>query len=296
MSTETTVVGWIGVGAMGLPICANLVKGGVDVIALDRRPERTALAAEAGARAATSTAQLVTGSDIIFSMVYDDAALEVLLSGADGVLASILPGTLFIDMSTVSPAVSAWAAGMLAKNGVRYLRAPVSGSVPLAQDGTLAVMASGKRSDFEDCLPVLRLFSSLQTYVGEGEAARVIKLVINMMVVNATALIGEALSFGERSGVPRETLVDAINSSIVGSRHYQSRADGLKNRRYTSAGPVSMAAKDVDMVLAIARNQALSLPLTSYIRQYVTQMIHEGKGDLEVTALAEFPLRSAGLI
>lgn len=290
MTTETHTVGWIGVGAMGLPICQNLMKGGLRVIAHDVQAERLALARAAGAGTADTLDDMLSRVGTVCSMVFDDKALlAVVRAAAPG----LREGMFFVDLSTVSPGASAIAAKLLEAVGARYVRAPVSGSVSLAEAGTLTVLGSGLRQDFEACLPVFEKMSTSQRYVGPGEAARVIKLLINMMVVNSTALIGEAIALGEKSGVDRSTIIDAINASIVGSRHYQSRADSMKTRAYTSAGPIRMAAKDLDLALAIASEQSLGLPMTAFVRQYVSEVAHEGRDGLEVSILAEFP-RLAG--
>lgn len=291
MTTESQTIGWIGVGAMGLPICRNLMKGGLGVIGHDVSVERLSLARAAGAETADALTDLLPRVGTVCSMVFDDGALLGLVQAA---LPGLRRGMFFVDLSTVSPGASADAARLLEAAGVRYVRAPVSGSVGLAEAGTLTVLGSGLPEDFEACLPIFRKMSTSQRYVGSGETARVIKLLINMMVVNSTALIGEAIALGEKSGVERATIVDAINASIVGSRHYQSRADSMKTRAYTSAGPIRMAVKDLDLALSIAREKSLGLPMTAFVRQYVSEIVREGRDDLEVSILAEFPRPTHG--
>lgn len=281
------LIGWIGVGAMGLPICSNLVQRGFRVLAFDRAPERCQLAAQVGAGVAGSACEVAEQADLVFSMVYDDAALERLVTAGDGLLSGFRPGSLYVDMSTVSPGLSAELAALLKQQSVRYLRAPVSGSVGMATSATLSILASGEAADLAECEPVLAAMSSSCTHVGPGEAARVIKLVINMMLVNATVLIGEALKFGEQGGVPRATLMQAINQSIVGSRHYAARSDSLVSRQYGNAGPVRMAEKDLRLALDIAQAEQLSLPLTEAIYRCVTAALSAGHAETEVSVLAE---------
>lgn len=284
---KTGLIGWIGVGAMGLPICRNLIQQGFRVLAFDRAPERCQLAAQAGAELAGRAREVAERADMVFSMVYDDAALERLVTADGGLFSGFRPDSLYVDMSTVSPGLSAEIAALLKQQSVRYLRAPVSGSVGMATTATLSILASGEAADLAECEPVLAAMSSTRTYVGPGEAARVIKLVINMMLVNATVLIGEALKFGEQGGVPRAMLVQAINQSIVGSRHYTARADSLMSRQYGSAGPVRMAEKDLSLALHIAQAGQITLPLTQAIYRCVAAAISAGHADTEVTVLAE---------
>ncbi len=272
---------------MGLPICRNLLKAGCEVAVFDRLPERVELAVAAGGTPADSIRQIAQRCDLLFSMVFDDSAFEAIVTGADGVLAGMRPGSLYIDMSTVSPRVSKEMAALLAQAGVRYLRAPVSGSVGLAEAGDITVLVSGEQEDMQACLPILKLFSRAQTYEGPGEAARIVKLVVNTMVVGSTVLVGEALALGESAGLPRERLVDAINASIAGSRHYAARADALKHRRYGNTGPMHLVAKDMDLALALDGGGNLELPMLRYARSRVGSVIEQGMGEIEVTALAE---------
>lgn len=282
-----TSVGWIGVGAMGLPMCTNLVRGGVQVVAFDRMPERLALAAHAGVKPATTVGGVAQAANVVFSMVFDDAALEGVVAELVEGPSAMTPGGVFIDMSTVSPDASSRVAQQLAQHGIRYLRAPVSGSVPLAQAATITVLASGERADYESVRSLLALLSREQRYVGTGEAARVVKLAINLMVATSTALIGEALALGERQGVSRDVMVDALNASIVGSRHYEARAASMKSRTYNSNGPVHLIAKDMGLATRIAQNCGLHLAFTETVQHYLQQLLASGQGDTEVTVLAE---------
>ncbi len=280
-------VGWIGIGAMGLPLCKRLINAGCDVLAYDRLPDRLDQAVSAGAMRAASIRELAERCDTVFSMVYDDLAFDAVVTGVDGLLAGIRPDSLLVDLSTVSPQLSQEMSELLVRNDVRYLRAPVSGSVALAEAGEIAVLVSGDLKDMQACLPMLRLFSRTQSYQGAGEAARVVKLIVNAMVVGSTVLIGEALELGEAAGLPRANLVEAINQSIVGSRHYASRAEALKQRRYGGAGPVRMAAKDLDLAFALGGIDGLQLPVLHHARARVGAALEQGLSEAEVTVLAE---------
>lgn len=275
---------WIGAGAMGLPMSRRLLAAGHTLKVHDRDADRRALVQQAGLALADSTADAAASAAVVFSMVFDDAAFEAV---ADEAAAAMAPGTLLVDLSTVSPEASAWAARRLAAQGIALLRAPVSGSVMLAESGALTIFASGQLADFERVQPLLAALSTQQVFVGDGEAARVVKLAINLMVATSTALIGEALALGQTHGVDRAVLVDAINASIVGSRHFQARADSLKTRRYGQAGPIDLIAKDLHLAMTMANAAGLDLPLTSRVRDHVKSLQDQGAGGSEVTVLAE---------
>ena len=265
------------------------------MVAYDSAPERLALAVMQGVAAGASVADACSGAGVVFSMVFDDAALEQVVSGRGGVAQALASGALFVDMSTVSPAASARVAEALAARRIRYLRAPVSGSVPLAEAGTLTVLASGDQADFEALGPLLSCFSGARHYLGAGEAARVVKLAINLMVASSTALIGEALALGESQGVARDVLVDALNASIVGSRHYAARAASLKSRRYNRNGPVDLVAKDLALTLDLAHACGLRLAITEQVSAALGALHRQGHGGTEITILAEQVARTAAV-
>ncbi|MNL29989.1 2-(hydroxymethyl)glutarate dehydrogenase [compost metagenome] len=190
-------------------------------------------------------------------------------------------------MSTVSPDASAEVAAALARRGAAFLRAPVSGTVSLAASAQLSCFVSGPRPAFDAVQPVLACLTARQSYVGGADEARVIKLMINMMVFMSTAVIGEGLAFGARAGLDRALMVDAINDSIVGSAHYRTKAEQLKQRDYAAVGPISLVVKDLDLALAVARDNAVALPMSSLVRQYLALMQQRRQGHLDIAALAD---------
>ena len=280
-------IGWIGVGAMGGPMCLNLLRAGYALGVYDRNPAHLEAVRESGADVAKSPRELAAGSDIVFSTIFDDDGLRDIVNGAEGIATGGRPKLVYVDMSTVSPAASAGVADALARRGIQYLRAPVSGTVTLAASAQLSTFVSGPREVFERVRPVLAHLTAKQSYVGPAEEARVIKLMINLLVFMSTAAIGEALTFGARAGLDRATMVDAINDSIVGSAHYRIKADKLKQREYSPAGSIALVIKDADLALNVARLSGAPLPMSSLVRQYLTVLQSRGMGQLDVSALAE---------
>lgn len=266
-------------------MCKNLVKAGYVVRACDTNAEKTRLMGDDGVVSALSPQDLAAQSDVVISMVWDDATLHKVVSGESGVIKGIRRGTFYVDMSTISPRGSMAVATDLEAKGIAFLRAPVSGSALVATTAGLSVYASGPRQVFDDCLPVLKAMSSSQTYVGTGEESRILKLTINLMVAMSTAVLGEALSFGERGGLDRALIIDAINDSIVGSRHYVVRADAIKRRDLHSTGSWA-GAKDVGMAMSVAQESGAALPIASLVHQYVTIVANRGVNRNGVVALA----------
>ncbi len=268
MHDPKTRIGWVGVGAMGRPMCAHPLKAGYHLSVYDRvRSKMDALVSE-GACAASSTRDLASTCEVIVSMVWDDEDLRDVVFGPAGLLSGARPGIRYIDMSTVSPRLSAEIATQLAQHDIPYLRAPVSGSVPVAAAGKLSVYASGPRQVFEASRDMLGSFSEKLTYVGTGEEGRIVKLAINLIVQLSTAILGEVLAFGARAGVDRSLLMDAINDSIVASPHYAVRADSIK-RRDLSYTVRWASPKDLGLAMSVAAEVGAIMPMASLLEQYI---------------------------
>ena len=283
---ETRRIGWIGAGRMGTPMCAHLLDAGHAIKVYDLDQRRLQPLIEAGAQAAASVAELARDSDVVISMIFGDDALLDVVGGEQGLLAGAGHGLVYIDMSTVSPAASARAAAQLASAGIAYLRAPVSGTVAVARNASLSVYVSGPQDIYQACLPLLRRLTGSQTWVGDGDEARLVKLIINIMVHMSTAVIGEALSLGDKAGLDRAMLVDAINDSIVGSRHYAVRADWFKRPETSPPADLALTTKDMDLALDVARRHDAALPIATLVRQYLTMSRNHGLHDKGVMALA----------
>lgn len=280
-------IGWIGVGAMGSAMCRNLLRAGWRVTVYDRQPGRADELLADGAVVAGSASAVAAGADLVFSTIFDDSGLRDIVLGPQGVIAGSHAGQVYVDMSTVSPAVSAEVAGALAQQGVRYLRAPVSGTVSLAREARLSAFVSGPHEAFEQVRPVLQVLTSKQLHVGEAEEARAVKLLINLMVFMSTAVLGEALEFGSRLGLDRGLVLAAVNGSIVASPHYAAKTTKLQQREYSPAGSIDLVTKDMDLALAIAREAALPLPISALVRQYLAVLQSRGMGTLDVAVLAD---------
>ena len=221
---ENNAIGWIGLGKMGVPMAGHLLSAGFALTVNSRSPGPVAALCDAGAKAAASPAALAEKAGVIISMTSDDTALADVSTGPNGVFTTAAPGTLFIDMSTVSPDISARVAARARECGIGFLRAPVSGGVALAVAGTLTVFASGARADFEAALPLFDAMAKKSFFVGEAEEARYIKLALNMMVGMTSAMMAEALVFAER-GARHHPRCDGRKRHRLAAGRLQARAD-----------------------------------------------------------------------
>ena len=288
-------IGWIGLGKMGEPMARHLRSAGHDLCVWNRTAAKAERLTAAGATPAASAAGAAAGASVVFAMLADDAALRAALLGPEGAVAAMTPGTVLVEMSTVSPGVSAELAEACAGQGVGYLRAPVSGSVAFAEAAKLTVLASGPAETYAATLPLLQTFSARQVHVGLGCEARVMKLALNMMVGLTAAMMGEALALGEKNGLTRELMLDVIGASAVASPLVAYKIGMLRARDYSAAFAARMMAKDFDLALGVAHGAGVPLPLTAQVREGFSAMVAAGDGDADFFKYAELTARLAGL-
>ncbi len=295
MTGNTTAdVGWIGVGKMGLPMCRNLLRAGFAVTAFNPTRAKLAPLLEEGASEAASCRQ-AAAAPVIVSMVSNDAALRSVALGAEGVLEAAAPGSVFVDMSTVSPAASAKVAAKAQERGIDYLRAPVSGGVALAETAKLTVLLSGPDPAQDRCLPIFRAMSSRQINVGAGEEARHLKLLINMMVASTAAIVAEGLTYGRRGGLDWGTMLDALSASAVASPLLGYKLEPLRKRDFTATFSVEQMMKDLDLLLMSGRDVHAPLPFAAMVRQLFASAEAQGDGAEDFFATVKTMERMAGL-
>jgi len=280
-------IAWIGLGKMGIPMSQNLVKAGYSLTVYNRSTEKTKELADQGAEVADSPKAAAADADVIISMISDDSALTAVSCDPGGVFEGAKSGAVYIDMSTVSPDASSLVAKAADEKGIKYLRAPVSGSTVLAAAGTLTIFASGPGDAYDQCVDIFDNMGQKSFHVGTGEEARYLKLVLNMMVGLTSAMTAEALAFGEKGGMDWEQMIDIVNNSVVASPLVGYKAQMLKDRNYTAAFTASQMAKDFDIALATGKAMNTPMPMTSIVRQFFGTMMATGKGDLDFFAFVK---------
>lgn len=291
-----TTIAFIGLGRMGLPMARNLLKAGFAVVGYDLDPARGRLLRDDGGQIAPSIAEASARADITLSIIMNDAILRAVALGDSGVLKGAGPGHLYCDLSTVSPAASAEVAATARAAGVGYLCAKVAGSIGLAEAAQLTLFASGEAADFARAEPAFSAMAARVLHVGAGEAAAYLKLVHSLIVGTYSAMIGEALAFGQKGGLSLETMIDVLEAGPLGSRQLTLKAPVLKQRRFDSPpSDIDTAAKDVDIILETARNDRMPLPLMSAARQVMAFAQASGDGKREIYAVLESFERLAGL-
>lgn len=275
-------LGWIGVGTMGSPMSKRLVDAGYEVTVYNRTREKTKEVAEKGAKVADTIPELAAACEVVFSMISDSPALEVV---GGQILQTAKPGTVYIDMSTVSPEASARVGQACAEKGVQFLRAPVSGSVPLAAAGTLGIMVSGDEATYQACHDILRVLGDKLFYLGPGEEARYMKLALNIMVAVTCEMLAEAVAWGEKAGLDPAKMMQVMTNSAVASPLVGYKVKPITERNFAAAFTSKMMEKDLDMALGIGQAMGVPLPTTALTRQMLAALRATGRGDLDFSAL-----------
>ena len=278
-------IGWIGMGKMGLPICRRLQGAGFAVTALCRSDASAAVATAEGFAVARELAQVVAGADLVVSAIPDDAALaEILLP--EGALKDLLArDQVFIDLSTVSPAISARVAAALAPVGCAYLRSPVSGSTATAAQGALTAIVSGPAEVFAARAGFFAGFTRKAFLVGAGEEARTLKLSINAMVGATSALLAEALRLARQGGLDIATIMAVVAESAVASPLVQYKRGAIVSGDYAPAFSAAQMLKDFDLIGEAAAATGCAMPLVSSIREVYRDAVARGLGERDFFVL-----------
>ena len=282
-------MGLIGLGNMGTAIAERLLGAGDDLVVHNRTPEKAEPLAARGAAVAGTAAELAAAADVVLTSLSDDGALEAV---AASVAPAVRPGTVLVDMSTVSPGASARVAALAEEASLLYLRAPVSGNPGVVRAGALTFIVSGPRAALERAEQVLRGIGPTIHHVGDGEQARIVKLAINLVIAGLAQLMAEALVLGEASGVSRAALLETMGDSAAGAPFVKYKTEPLLRDDYSATFTTSLMEKDLDLVLEAAEAVGVRLPLAGEIQGLVRSAIEAGYGDDDFMAL--FPhLRSA---
>ena len=290
MTDIKQIIGWIGAGKMGLPICLRFKAAGHPVHVLARTNESKVKLESAGLVAKLSIAEVCGDADIVFSSISDDAALQEVVCNAGGIADSLAKGSTYIDISTVSPAASRRVAERLQEAGIAYLRSPVSGSTVMADAGILTAVVSGPHSKLEELQAIFAQFARKSFYVGDAEEARAMKLVLNSIVAATSALLAEALAFGARGGLDLATMLNVVNQSVVASPLIAYKTDMIVSGNYKAAASLAMLKKDLDLLL---ETSPAPLPLSAQVHEIYQSGISRGLGEDDFFVLVREAL-SAG--
>jgi len=251
--------------------------------------------AQSGAARGANCGDTAARSDIVITMLPDGPDVEAAVLGPGGVLEGAKPGSVVVDMSSISPMVSQKVGAACEAKGVEFLDAPVSGGEPKAIDGTLAIMAGGKPEVFERVRPILQKLGSSVTLTGPVGAGNVTKLANQIMVACNIAAMGEALVLATRAGLDPEVVFNAVKGGLAGSTVLNAKAPMVIARNFKPGFRIRLHQKDLRNALLAGESLKVPLPLTSVVQQMLVALMNEGKGDLDHSAIVNFVEDLAGI-
>lgn len=293
-SSQAPTLGFVGLGAMGSRLAGRLLAAGHDVYGTNRSPDKAAPLVERGLRWRDTPRDVAEAADIVFSMVTDDAALEAVASGPDGILAGLTPGTLYVDMSTVSPGKSRQLAEQARAAGAEMLDAPVSGSVPAAEDGTLSIMVGGPEDGFAQVEPVLRNLGSTVTRIGGNGSAVLMKLAVNLSLAEQTLAFSEGVLLAGQGGIDPRLAVDVLMGSAVGSPMLKSRGPLVLDLPEQAWFDVALMRKDLRLALDAAGDLDVPLPSAAVANEVFTAAGAMGYEQQDIAVVYEVLAELAG--
>jgi 3-hydroxyisobutyrate dehydrogenase-like beta-hydroxyacid dehydrogenase len=263
-------LGFVGLGVMGSEMVLRLLAKGHAVTGYNRTKAKAARLIEAGMKWGDSPRAVAAAADVTLSMVTNSAALAAIVDGPDGILATLAPGKILVDMSTVSPAYSREVAAKIRAKGADMVDSPVSGSVITLQEGKLSVMVGGRADTFERVKPVLQDIGPKVTHVGDNGLALVIKIAANLSLAVQMLAFSEGVLLAEKSGIKREVAVDVLTNSAIASPMIKYRGPFVLQLPDEAWFNVNMMQKDMLLALELGRQLDVPMPTTAISNEFLT--------------------------
>ena len=285
---EPPTLAFVGLGALGAPMAANLLAAGYPLTVHNRTRSREDPLVAAGAQGAATPAQAASGVELLAVCVSDGPDVEAVICGPGGAIEGLRAGSLVIDFSTIDPATSRRLAQRLAERGVAYLDAPVTGGTEGARAGTLSVLVGGDRATLERARPLLEVVGQRITHFGPVGAGQQAKAVNQVLVAGSYVAVAEALALGQRLGLPMAELVAALGDGAAGSWALEHRSAGMLQGHFPLGFKLNLHRKDLAIALAAATATGLDLPISERVAHLEDQLIEAGYGDEDVSALARW--------
>jgi 3-hydroxyisobutyrate dehydrogenase len=281
-------IGFVGLGIMGSRQAANLRRAGYELTVYNRTRERAeAWAAEHGGTVAATPAEVGAASDVTITMVVDGAQVQEVVLG-DGVAHGAAEGSLCVDMSTIAPGDSRRIAAALAERGIGFVDAPVTGSSPKAEDGTLTIMAGGAAKDFERAKPLFEAMGELIVHVGEEVGqGEMVKLINNAVAAANAHTLAQALVVGRATGVDLDALARVMSAGSGGSAMLALKAGPMREHDYATLFKLEHMLKDVRLCLEEGQAAGVPFPAAAAVREALTAGMGRGLADADFAAVVE---------
>ncbi len=281
-------IGFIGLGIMGSRMAANLAAAGYEMTVWNRTAATAeAFAAEHGVNVAATPAELAAASDVVIKIVVNGDQVEEILVGEQGVIAGAREGMLCIDMSTISPEMAQSLGERLGTHGIAFIDAPVTGSSPGAEAGTLTIMAGGSEADLQRAAPIFDVLGAKTVHCGAVGQGQMIKVITNAIAASNAAVLAQALIVARGAGVDLAALTAVIDGGAADSRMAQLKAQPMIDRQYDTLFRLDHMIKDVDLALELAAAEGIPFDYAAQTRELMAEASAEGFGEVDFAALYE---------
>ena len=287
-------IGFIGLGIMGKPMAANLLKAGHELVVSTHNEAAASELAELGASTARTPREIAAQVELLITMLPNSPQVHEVALGPDGIEAGAQPDLIYVDMSSIAPAVAQEVAHALDERGVKMLDAPVSGGEPKAIDGTLSIMVGGDREAFDQVRDVLAIMGSSVVHVGDIGAGNTTKLANQVIVALNIAAVSEALVLAEKAGVAPEAVVEAIRGGLAGSAVLEAKAPMMLAHEFKPGFRINLHIKDLVNALGTSQNVNAPLPLTTAVLNMLRALETEGHGGEDHSGLVQYYEALAG--
>jgi 2-hydroxy-3-oxopropionate reductase len=288
MQDNKKKIGFIGLGVMGKPMSKNLIKAGYSLVVYDINPDSVNEVVSAGAIRGISPSLIAAQCEVIVTMLPNSPHVEQVVTGKNGILEGAKPGSVIIDMSSISPIVAIKLSKAAAEKGVEMIDAPVSGGEPKAIDGTLSIMAGGKAEVFESIKDILLSMGASAILIGDIGSGNTAKLANQIMVALHLAAVSEAMVFAEKAGVDAEKVYQAIRGGLAGSTVLDAKMPLILDRNFKPGGPIRMHTKDLLNVRDTALEIDAPIPLTTQILEFMKALKADGKQEHDHGGIIQF--------
>lgn len=287
-------IGFVGLGAMGSRIAGRLLAAGRQMYGTNRTPAKAAQLIDRGLIWRNTPREVAEAADVVFSMVRDDEALEAVTAGPEGIVAGLHSSSIYVDMSTVSPAKSRALAGRVRAVGGEMLDAPVSGSLPAAEDGTLTIMVGGGEAAFKRVEPILHELGASVTRIGDNGQALLMKLAVNISLAEQMLAFSEGVLLAQRGGIDGAVAVDILTTSAVGSPMLKTRGSFVLDLPEQALFDTALMRKDLHLALEAAGALGVPVPAAAVAKQLFTAASAMGYADRDIAVIYEVLAELAG--
>ena len=276
-------IAFIGIGLMGFPMAKNLLKSGYNLKAYNRSQDKADRLKEFGAEISTSIKSVVTNSDVVITMLTDDAAVEKVM-GSDEFISNIKESATVIDMSSVNPIITKKYAVILKEKNINYLDAPVSGGTIGAEEASLAIMVGGDEKTFKECYDLLKILGN-PTLVGPVTSGQISKLANQIIVGVTIGAVAEAVTLCEKSGTNPSKMIEALSGGWADSKILQTHGKRMISKDFSPKGKTTTQLKDMTNIINAGKTVETHLPISSLIKEMYKDLVADGHGNTDHSSL-----------